>query len=127
MLFRSLGADTTAARAQTIAAWSPPVVTGDPARGTKLFAALCASCHGVDARGRGPLAEKLAAPPADLVAGPRPRTTRAAPESTAAELARVIRFGVPGTAMAGHETLSETDIAALTAFVTALKLTATPP
>jgi cytochrome c oxidase cbb3-type subunit 2 len=124
----SLGADTAEARAKTIAAWTPPsVATSGQARGAQLFASLCASCHGADARGRGPLAGKLAAPPADLVAGPRPRTSRATAEATAAELARVIRFGVPGTAMAGHETLTPAAIAALTAYVAALKLPATPP
>jgi cytochrome c oxidase cbb3-type subunit 2 len=124
----SLGADTTEARAKTIAAWTPPSgVTSDPARGASLFAALCASCHGPDARGHGPLAAKFAQPPADLVAGPRPRTARATTEATQAELARVIRFGVPGTAMAGHETLPEADIAALTAFVATLKLPTAPP
>ena len=113
----SLGADTTEARARQIAAWTPPSLAGDAQRGATLFASLCASCHGADGRGHGPLAGKLAAPPADLVAGPRPRTTCATPEATATELARVIRFGLPGTAMAGHETLSAADLAALTAYL----------
>ena len=115
----SLGADTTESRARQIAAWPQPALTGDARRGATLFASLCASCHGADGRGRGPLAEKLAAPPADLATGPRSRTTRATPEDTAAELTRVIRFGVPGTAMAGHETLPAADLAALTAFLSA--------
>ncbi len=122
----SLGADTAEARAKMIAAWTPPALAGDPARGAKLFATLCTSCHGSDARGHGALADKLAAPPADLVAGPHPRTTRTGAATTAAELTRVIRFGVPGTAMAGHETLSDEEIAALTAYVAGLKLPATP-
>ncbi|MFT3830539.1 MAG: cbb3-type cytochrome c oxidase subunit II [Opitutaceae bacterium] len=122
----SLGADTAEARAQQIAAWTPASLAGDRARGAQLFAALCAACHGADARGRGPLAAHLALPPADLVDGHRPRTTRAMPEATAAELARVIRFGVPGTAMAGHETLADEDIAALTAYVAALKVPRAP-
>jgi cytochrome c oxidase cbb3-type subunit 2 len=121
----SLGADTSAARAETVAAWDPPASVGDPRRGARLFTTLCASCHGADARGAGPLAPQLATPPADLVAGPRPRTTRPTPAATAAELARVIRFGVPGTAMAGHETLPDEAIAALTAHVAALSLPAT--
>ena len=123
----SLGADTADARTRQAATWIPPSLAGDAKRGAKLFASLCASCHGADARGQGPLAAKLAMPPADLVAGARPRTTRATPEATTAEVARVIRFGVPGTAMAGHETLSEADNAALTAFVAGLKLPAAPP
>ncbi len=123
----SLGADTTEARAGMVAAWTPPRLAGDPRRGTTLFATLCAACHGTDARGHGPLAARLAVPPADLVAGPRPRTTRPTPAATAEELARVIRFGVPGTAMAGHETLPDEDIAALTAFVVALSVPRTAP
>ncbi|HLP09098.1 MAG TPA: cytochrome c, partial [Opitutaceae bacterium] len=122
----SLGADTAEARAQQIAAWTPPALAADRGRGARLFAALCAACHGTDARGRGPLAARLALPPADLVDGPRPRTSRATPEATTAELARVIRFGVPGTAMAGHETLPDEDIAALTAYVAALKVPRAP-
>ncbi|MBK8479261.1 MAG: cbb3-type cytochrome c oxidase subunit II [Opitutaceae bacterium] len=118
----SLGSDTTEARARQIADWTPPTVTDNSERGAKLFGPLCASCHGDDARGRGPLAAKLALPPADLVSGPRPRTTRDTAALTHAALARVIRFGIPGTAMAGHETLSDADVAALSAFVGGLKL-----
>ena len=122
----SLEADTTEARARLVAACVPPTVTGNPARGAPLFASFCASCHGSDGRGHGPLAQRLTIPPADLVTGPRPRTTRDTAEATRIALARVVRFGVPGTAMAGHETLPDGDIAALTAFVTELKLPASP-
>lgn len=123
----SLGADTFEGRARLIANWAPPPpVASDLARGPKLFTSLCAPCHGADARGHGPLAARLSLPPADLVAGTHPRTTRATPEATTTELARVIRFGVPGTAMAGHETLPDADIAALTTFVAGLRLPATP-
>jgi mono/diheme cytochrome c family protein len=34
--------------------------------GSQLFTSYCASCHGRDARGRGPVASALAIPPADL-------------------------------------------------------------
>jgi len=34
--------------------------------GRLIFRTLCASCHGTDARGKGPLAEHLATPPLDL-------------------------------------------------------------
>jgi mono/diheme cytochrome c family protein len=36
--------------------------------GAELFAAYCASCHGVDARGDGPAAAALKTPPTDLTA-----------------------------------------------------------
>ena len=35
-------------------------------RGKKLFRNYCASCHGVDAKGRGPVASSLKKQPADL-------------------------------------------------------------
>lgn len=117
----SLGAETAAARARTIAAWRfERPAAPDAARGARLFAGLCAACHGADGRGRGPLAAQLATPPADLVAGPRPRTGTVANAGREAQIARVIKFGVPGTAMAGHETLPAADLAALAAHVAAL-------
>jgi len=35
-------------------------------QGKDLFKAYCASCHGLDAKGNGPMAASLKAPPADL-------------------------------------------------------------
>lgn len=37
-----------------------------PATGALLYARLCASCHGTDGRGDGPLAATLKRPPSDL-------------------------------------------------------------
>lgn len=39
---------------------------GQITRGKKLFASYCASCHGVDATGNGPVASSLKALPSDL-------------------------------------------------------------
>ncbi len=36
------------------------------AAGRELFQTYCASCHGVDGRGKGPVADALETPPADL-------------------------------------------------------------
>ena len=47
---------------------------------------------------------------------------RMVPPGDDAALARTIKFGIPGTSMAGHESLPDRDIAALTAFVVSLKL-----
>lgn len=38
----------------------------DAEAGARLYASVCASCHGAEARGDGPEAERLAARPADL-------------------------------------------------------------
>jgi mono/diheme cytochrome c family protein len=43
---------------------APTTAPGDP--GSRLFRAHCASCHGVTARGNGPLAENLRRPVPDL-------------------------------------------------------------
>lgn len=37
-------------------------------KGHKLFRQYCASCHGLDAKGNGPVATSLKSPPADLTA-----------------------------------------------------------
>ena len=39
---------------------------GAPASGRNTYLRYCASCHGMDARGDGPLATSLTTPPADL-------------------------------------------------------------
>jgi mono/diheme cytochrome c family protein len=38
----------------------------DPDVGTSEFQSSCASCHGTDARGKGPVADQLKVPPPDL-------------------------------------------------------------
>jgi mono/diheme cytochrome c family protein len=38
----------------------------DSIQGKDLFKAYCASCHGLDAKGKGPMAASLKTPPADL-------------------------------------------------------------
>jgi mono/diheme cytochrome c family protein len=38
----------------------------DSIQGKDLFKAYCASCHGLDAKGKGPMASALKMPPADL-------------------------------------------------------------
>jgi mono/diheme cytochrome c family protein len=43
-----------------------PVNKTSPASGKEMFASYCAPCHGVDGRGRGPVASSLKTTPADL-------------------------------------------------------------
>jgi len=47
-------------------------------RGVEVFAQHCASCHGTEARGDGPLAASLDPAPVDLT-GPRPAHLRGTP------------------------------------------------
>jgi mono/diheme cytochrome c family protein len=61
--------------------------------GGEAFARHCASCHGLDAKGRGPAAGALKTPPADLTR----IAARRGGEFDAAKIARFIdgRFDVP--------------------------------
>lgn len=81
----------------------------------RLFAALCGSCHGAAGRGDGPLVQQLSAPPPDFAQGWR----RLVPADADFELKllRLIKFGLPGTMMAGHEYLDDRDVLSLAAYV----------
>ena len=94
--------------------WVPNRTAGaaPPADGQRLFARLCTACHGAEGRGDGALAANLAKRPANLVEGPFLWT--AAPESRELRSARVIKFGIAGTDMPGHEVLSDAELLALT-------------
>ncbi len=51
-----------------VAATDAAAEPADPARGAKVFEDYCAVCHGVEARGDGPMAGVLLIPPTDLTA-----------------------------------------------------------
>jgi cytochrome c oxidase cbb3-type subunit 2 len=96
-----------------------PVGTAGGHNGAALFAANCAACHGTSGCGNGPLASGFSKSPANLAAGPFLWTRPT--EALGLRVARVIRFGVPGTDMPGHETLDEGAVLALTAHVLDLR------
>ena len=87
--------------------------------GAALFAANCAVCHGATGGGNGPLAARFARPPANLSVGPFLRTVPG--EDLDLRVARVIRFGIPGTDMPGHETLADGDVLSLADHVLKLR------
>ena len=80
--------------ARTPAAPRPDLLS----RGQLLYTANCAACHGYEGRGDGPSAAEMNPPPSDL------HLTRAARLPDA--FRRVIRAGVPGTAMAANSSLA---------------------
>lgn len=121
----SLGAETLPARLEQIDAWRPaPEVQVDPARARALFQRLCANCHGPDGRGDGPLAARLSVRPPDW---PRdgPRRPGAGPEGALLR-ARLVKFGLPGSPMAGHEYLSDADIVGLAEHIRSCQKIPTP-
>ena len=112
----SLGADTQAERQAQIARWTPSADrVPPPAEMRERFVRLCAPCHGADGRGDGPVAAKLSLPPADWTQA----TWRYVPvgESRDLVLSRIIKFGLIGRPMAGHEYLPDGDIVGLARLV----------
>jgi cytochrome c oxidase cbb3-type subunit 2 len=111
------GVGATADVMARAAAWKPGVAAGGDGR--SWFEAHCAVCHGDGGRGDGPLAGKFIRPPANLVDGPFIWT--AAGEDLATRTARVIKFGIPGTDMPGHEVMTEAQVNALADTVLGLR------
>jgi mono/diheme cytochrome c family protein len=64
-LLTVVGANTQdGKRAQTLAPDEQPLIIS--VQGSKLYKIYCASCHGEDAKGHGPMAVWLKVPPSDL-------------------------------------------------------------
>lgn len=111
---RDVPAETHQARASAALAWTPSPATAIP-EGAPLYNRHCATCHGTVGHGDGKLAPLLAKRPANLDLGPF-IWTPAGPDLES-RIARVIKFGLPGTDMPGHETLSDAQVIALTRYV----------
>lgn len=111
------GMGNVSERYQQIQEWQPreTVLTDS---GASLFAQSCRSCHGTEGRGDGSLAGLWTRPPANLVNGPFFYSDGSGRRE---KLARIIKFGLPGTDMPGHETLSDEELTALTNFVLSLR------
>ena len=119
---RTLGAETLSEHLRFVETWTVPaaVTSVTAAESNDLFQALCASCHGEHGKGDGPLARKLSMPPRNLVTD----TFRYFDEHThdaKDKLARIIKFGIPGTPMAGHEYLGADEVAGLVEHVMSLR------
>jgi len=116
----SLGADTLAERAELIKSWSPSASAGTvgAALGRRLFGQLCAQCHGDEGRGDGSLVARLSVRPPDWTLDDWRRVDAA---DEARSLARIIKFGLFGSPMAGHETLADDEVVALAAQVLRLR------
>ena len=102
---------------QKASQWKPAGTGGQD--GKALFAAHCAACHGAFGGGHGPLSLNFARPPANLVAGPFAWTPAGA--DSPLRVARVVKFGLPGTDMPGHEVLADHQVLSLTDYVLGLR------
>ncbi|QSR85581.1 cbb3-type cytochrome c oxidase subunit II [Methylacidimicrobium sp. B4] len=125
-----LGASTREDRAAAAIRWLPAPESrpADPATGAKLFAESCAQCHGVSGHGDGPLAKLVGSPPpSDLTRSSWGAGTTEEAAGRLIVLARIIKFGIPGTTMAGHETLEDSKILGLAAYVARLSTQGSEP
>ena len=114
----SLGAETMEKRAAQVAAWKPAAsAVADEAKGARLFATLCSGCHGAGGQGDGVLAKGLSVRPPDW---PRDGGRRVKGEDQEA-VARIIKFGLPGSPMAGHEYLKDDEVVSLARYVRSLQ------
>ena len=94
-----------------------PSMAPDLSRGAQLFQAQCATCHGAQGRGDGPLAATLDPKPTALAEHMR------AQERSLFALHQVLSNGVAGTAMPSFGALPDEDRWALAFFVGSLSYT----
>lgn len=113
----ALGAETLSARWEQIGAWRPAAAASGEAEARELFARLCANCHGAQGRGDGPLAARLSVRPPDWPREGVRRATGATEAEIELALARIVKFGLPGSPMAGHEYLPDADVVGLARLV----------
>ncbi|ACE85327.1 PbrT protein [Cellvibrio japonicus Ueda107] len=88
-----------------------PGTVPDLVRGQSLYAVQCASCHGTEGKGDGPLAEKLEPKPIAFTDAERARTR------SIMALYQVISQGVEGTSMVSFNSLPEEDRWALAFYI----------
>ncbi|HRE82925.1 MAG TPA: cbb3-type cytochrome c oxidase subunit II [Opitutaceae bacterium] len=115
----SLGAGTEVAREKQITQWAPPPVTAVvPQRAVELFQRLCQHCHGASGKGDGPMVMQLALHPPNWTTD----TWRHVDSGSTMEeqISRIIKFGLPGAAMAGHEYLTDAEVVGLARYVRSL-------
>jgi cytochrome c oxidase cbb3-type subunit 2 len=103
---------------QTMAqSWQQQDGKGNAAMGATLYQKHCAVCHGADGRGDGSLANRLSRPPANLASGPWNWSAQREGESTATSISRIIRYGIPGSDMPGHETWTTEQLQSVTEYL----------
>lgn len=105
---------------QTIYGWEPKQ-GGDLSAGRRSYEAHCVQCHGMEGRGDGPLATRFAKTLRDLVDGPflfAPKTLERTVRLR--RLSQIVKYGLPGTSMPGHESLSDSEVASLALYLETL-------
>lgn len=108
------------------AAWRPATSAPDPGRAAQLYRQYCATCHDPHGETRLRWQASFRVLPPDFLAGNLPFVDATPAPNRFAALARVIKFGIPGTDMPGHEVLRDADISALANWILAAGEPAAP-
>ena len=117
----SLGAQNREQHIATEAAWQPApasIAQASLFNGELLYQRDCATCHSEDGVTRRMWGTKFTRMPPDLERGPFHYVSLS--DSRANEisrLAQIVKFGIPGTDMAGHEYLPDRDVASLSVWL----------
>ncbi len=109
-----------AAAVGLLALSSAPARAADADKGEAVYQKRCLQCHGDEGDGLGPAAEYLNPPPRDFTLGLFKIQSSAfdADLPNDADLVRMVRDGMPGTAMPGwSDILSEAEIADVIAYI----------
>ena len=114
---QSLGSLNTRQHVSLEKTWSPSLhagATADPGEGGKLFLAYCATCHTSTGQTVLRWHSDFRRVPPDLRIGPFLHLAPSdSPGDRAISIARIIKFGIPGTDMPGHEYMDDKNIASL--------------
>ena len=100
-----------------------PVWSDADGRARGLYRQHCAHCHGTTGDGAGPTAMILDPYPRDYRQGIyKFKSTERGAKPTDADLERIVRLGVPGTAMPSFDLLPDADVDALVEYVKYLSM-----
>ncbi len=113
----SLGKESIPSRLEYIKTWVPkPKFSIKKELIKSLFNTHCAQCHGSAYDGNGNLSSQLTSKPRPLNKKPYVYIDFKEPDFKS-ELSRLIKFGVIGTSMAGHEYFSDEELIGLAEFL----------
>ncbi len=98
--------------------WHPArkaIAEASAARGAQLYRRHCSTCHNANGRTRRIWHASFERIPTNLATGPvNFLPSSDTPQQRATRLAQIVKFGIPGTDMAGHEYLSDRDVTSIT-------------
>jgi cytochrome c oxidase cbb3-type subunit 2 len=107
------------------AAWRPACAAAAQAgqlNGATLFREYCATCHDADGYVRIRWGSDFKDLPSNLVTAPlRDVSEQTNPADVHLRLAQIVKFGLPGTDMPGHEYLADAQIEAIARYVASLR------